>query len=261
MINKATPDRVGNELAGYVRRIAKSATVSGSVTGSASSILTGGAATQTNAGTYAVTANFTPTDTINYESLTAASAGNFIINKTTLTITASNGSKTYRADFLHLPAVNLPRRALAAGTRYNKCHSRKCRSTPASADLAGSPYSIVPSAAVFGSGSAGNYNIAYANGTLTVGSATLIVTANDASKAYGSENPALAATYGGYVNGENSSAITGTPSLSTAATATSPVGNLHDNSGPGYALGCQITHSPLSTARCPLHRQQLQIFM
>ena len=35
---------------------AKSATVSGSVAGSVSNILTGGAATQTNAGTYAVTA-------------------------------------------------------------------------------------------------------------------------------------------------------------------------------------------------------------
>ncbi len=58
------------------------ATVSSTVAGVVSSILTGGAANKTNAGTYAVTANFTPSDTSNYNTLTAASAGNFIINKT-----------------------------------------------------------------------------------------------------------------------------------------------------------------------------------
>ena len=35
-------------------------------------ILTGGAATKTNAGTYAVTADFVPTDTANYNTLTGA---------------------------------------------------------------------------------------------------------------------------------------------------------------------------------------------
>ena len=63
--------------------------MSGSVGGSASNILTGGAATQTNAGTYAVTANFTPTDTTNYNSLTGASAGNFVINKATPTLSVN----------------------------------------------------------------------------------------------------------------------------------------------------------------------------
>ncbi|OGZ06366.1 MAG: hypothetical protein A2845_01050 [Candidatus Lloydbacteria bacterium RIFCSPHIGHO2_01_FULL_49_22] len=63
------------------------ATVSGSVAGSASAILTGGAASQTNAGTYAVTANFTPADTTNYFSLTDASAGDFVITGVDQTIT------------------------------------------------------------------------------------------------------------------------------------------------------------------------------
>ena len=38
-------------------------------------ILTGGAATQTNAGTYAVTADFVPTDTTNYNTLTGYRRG------------------------------------------------------------------------------------------------------------------------------------------------------------------------------------------
>ncbi|MBI2030141.1 hypothetical protein HYT05_00800, partial [Candidatus Kaiserbacteria bacterium] len=62
------------------------ATVSASVAGSVSNILTGGSATQTNAGTYAVTADFTPTDTTSYTTLTGASAGSFIINQADQTI-------------------------------------------------------------------------------------------------------------------------------------------------------------------------------
>ena len=59
---------------------AHAATVSGSVAGVVSNILTGGSATQTNIGTYPVTADFAPTDSANYNSLTGASAGNFVIS-------------------------------------------------------------------------------------------------------------------------------------------------------------------------------------
>ncbi|MDI5951310.1 beta strand repeat-containing protein, partial [Flavobacterium yafengii] len=68
-----------------------------SVSGAVSNILTGGAATQTNAATYAVTANFIPTDTANYNSLLGLSAGNFVIGKATPTATlaVSNTPQTY----------------------------------------------------------------------------------------------------------------------------------------------------------------------
>jgi len=64
----------------------RAATVTGSVPGTVSNILTGGAPTQINSGTYAVTANFVPNDTTNYNSLTGASAGNFVINQANPTI-------------------------------------------------------------------------------------------------------------------------------------------------------------------------------
>ena len=51
------------------------------------------------------------------------------------------------------------------------------------ATVAGSPYDIVPSAAV-GTG-LDNYQITYVNGKLTVDPAALTVTANDATKTYG----------------------------------------------------------------------------
>ncbi|MFA4917586.1 MAG: MBG domain-containing protein, partial [Syntrophales bacterium] len=95
IINKATPTlSVTNSPVTYDGS-AKSAMVTGSVAGTPSSVLTGGAASQTNAGIYAVTANFTPTDTTNYNSLTAASAGNFIINKATPTLSVTNSPVTY----------------------------------------------------------------------------------------------------------------------------------------------------------------------
>jgi len=53
-------------------------------------ILTGGLATQTNVGIYAVTANFTPTDTTNYKTLIGESAGDFEIKKATPTVDWTN---------------------------------------------------------------------------------------------------------------------------------------------------------------------------
>jgi hypothetical protein len=68
---------------------AKSATVTisaSSTPGSVANILTGGAASQTAADTYAVTADFVPTNT-NYNTLTAQSAGNFVVSKATPSVT------------------------------------------------------------------------------------------------------------------------------------------------------------------------------
>ena len=53
------------------------------------------------------------------------------------------------------------------------------------AHVIGSPYAINASAAAGGSFDAGNYNISYNNGQLTVNKADLTVTADDASKTYG----------------------------------------------------------------------------
>ena len=75
---------------------AQAAVVSGSVTGVVSAVKYDGSATvPTNAATYAVTADFVPTDTTNYNSLTASSAGNFVISKATPTLSVTNSPVTY----------------------------------------------------------------------------------------------------------------------------------------------------------------------
>ena len=74
---------------------AQAAQVTGSVAGTVSNVLYSGSATVPSApGTYAITANFTPTDTTDYNSLTNASAGNFVIAKATPTLTVTNSPVT-----------------------------------------------------------------------------------------------------------------------------------------------------------------------
>jgi hypothetical protein len=55
--------------------------------------------------------------------------------------------------------------------------------------------------------------------TIVVSQATLTVTANNASRAYGVANPTFTASYMGFVNGDTS--VPGSPSLTTTATASS----------------------------------------
>ncbi|MFI5160154.1 MAG: MBG domain-containing protein, partial [Sphingobacteriales bacterium] len=58
---------------------------------------------------------------------------------------------------------------------------------------------------------------------ITVGKATLTVTANDQTKVYGAANPALTLAYSGFVNGDTQAAINTLPTGATTATAASPV--------------------------------------
>src|SRR6185369_14956522 len=87
VVIKATPTMsVTNSPVTY-NGSAQAATVNGSVAGSVTSVQYNGSGTvPTNAATYAITANFAPTDSTNYNSLTAASAGNFVISKADQTI-------------------------------------------------------------------------------------------------------------------------------------------------------------------------------
>ena len=70
-----------------------------------------------------------------------------------------------------------------------------------------------------------HYTSATASTSINVNPASLRVTASNASRIYGAANPAFMASYSGFVNGDSASIVSGSPTLSTAATAASPVGN------------------------------------
>ena len=66
------------------------------------------------------------------------------------------------------------------------------------------------------------------NGTLTVTPGLILVAANSTNRAYGAANPTFTATYSGFVNGDGTNVLVGSPSLTTSAVTNSPVG--------GYAI-------------------------
>jgi gliding motility-associated-like protein len=96
-IAKATPIlTVTNPTLTYTANT-QSATVSSSVAGTFPTALkyNGSTTNPTNAGTYTITADFTPNDAANYNSLIGESAGNFTINKAPITISDILLTKNY----------------------------------------------------------------------------------------------------------------------------------------------------------------------
>ena len=68
-----------------------------------------------------------------------------------------------------------------------------------------------------------DYTTASATATINVNRATLLITANSATRVYGQQNPAFTVTYAGLTNGNLPSSLGGSLHFSTAATASSPV--------------------------------------
>ena len=95
----------------------------------------------------------------------------------------------------------------------------------ASSHVSGSPYTITASGAVDA-----DYTISYVNGTFTVTTAPLTITAVNQTKVYGAALPTLTATFSGFVNGDTSASLTTQPTLATTATTSSHV------SGNPYAI-------------------------
>jgi autotransporter-associated beta strand protein len=218
-VDKATPTAtlaVNNSPATYTG-LGQAATVSvtaSNTPGAVANILMGGAASQSNAGTYAVTADYVPTDTANYNTLTAVAAGNFIILPATASVTADAKSKIYGDANPGLTATVL---GTVNGDVLN--------------------YTMATDATQFSSvgvsnitvmlGSNPNYVVLATNSTLTIGVKVASVTANSTSKIYG-QTVTFAGTEfttGGLVGGDavTSVALTSAGAVNTAAVNTYPI--------------------------------------
>ena len=88
-----------------------------------------------------------------------------------------------------------------------------------------------------------NYPTTYLTNVLVVTPAPLTVAANNAVRGYNQANPPLTYTLAGFVNGENSSVVTGVPAVSTVATSTSPVGTYAITIGPGSLVATNYNFS------------------
>ena len=183
--------------------IAGAATVSGNVL------------TITGAGTVTVQAN-----QAGNEQWQAAPPVNdtFTVTPAVLTVTASDASMTYGGT---LPAFAASYTGFVNGDGQGVLTGSPSLTTTATSSSPVGTYAIT---AAQGTLASQNYTFTFVNGTLTINAAVLTVTANSASMTYGGTLPAFAASYTGFVNGDGQGVLTGSPSLTTTATSSSPVG-------------------------------------
>jgi gliding motility-associated-like protein len=136
----------------------------------------------------------------------------------TLTVTGTSPGMTYGGS---VPTLGVTYSGFVNGdTQVSLTAQPTATTTATSASPVGS-YPVTP-----GGGAATNYTFNYVNGTLTVNPAQLTVTpAATATMVYGGSLPGLTVSYSGFVNGDGPSAVTTPPTISTTATAASPVGN------------------------------------
>ena len=208
------------------------AVYSGFVNGQNSSVVTGSLSCSTNAdasspvgGGYTIS-GCSGLSSANY-SITYVN-GTLTVTPAGLTATADPKSKVYGAGNPSLTYtitgfVNGDLASVVSGTAI-------CTTTATlSSGVGGYPISCTQ-----GSLSATNYNFSFVGGTLTVGPATLTVTANDKNREYGDSDPSFDATITGFKNGQTltTSGVTGTASCSSTATMTSPVAD--------YSITCTI---------------------
>ena len=76
----------------------------------------------------------------------------------------------------------------------------------------------------------------------TIRTAPLVVKVNDASRTYGENNPVFSCSYDGFVNNEDASVFTNTPTLTTTANANSDVGTYTITASGGKAKNYQLTY-------------------
>src|SRR5207244_4128161 len=180
-------------------------------------------------GSYPITAGIGTLASTNY-TFTSVN-GTLTVNKATLTVTADSTARGYGD-------VNPAFTASYSGFKNGETlattvlPASPSLTTPATGTSTVGSYPIT---AGIGTLASTNYTFTSVNGTLTVNKATLTVTPDNTARGYGDANPAFTASYSAFKNGETlaTSGVTGSPSLTTTATAASAVGSYPITAGVG----------------------------
>jgi RHS repeat-associated core domain len=203
-----------------------------------------GTASATSAGSY----SFVVTATGNY---TGSGSCSWSIGKANQTITFTNpGGRTYG----QIPF------ALSASSNSGLPVTFSVVSGPAS--VTGSTVSITGAGGVTLRASQagdGNRNPASKDVTFSVAKAPLTITAGNKSKVFGQANPTFTATYTGFVNGDTTAVVSGSPTFSTNATPSSVPGQSYwirpaqgTLSAPNYEVGTFIDGTLSITKAVPV---------
>ena len=143
--------------------------------------------------------------------------GTLIVTRAALTIRAEDTSKVYGAT---LPALTTAYTGFVNGDTAASLDRSVSLSTAATASSGVGSYPIVVSGATDA-----NYTIAFEPGTLRVTQAALAIRAEDKYMKLGDSLPVLTAVYTGFVNQDTPESLDVPLSLSTTASASSPVGS------------------------------------
>jgi len=158
---------------------------------------------------------FTPNDSVNYT--TAQASVSINVTRAPLTVTAANKSKVYGAAN---PALSASYIGFVNGDTSASLDAPVNLTTTAVTGSAVGDYPITATGAADV-----NYLVSHVNGLLSVTRAPLTVTAANKSKVYGAANPALSASYIGFVNGDTSASLDAPVNLTTTAVTGSAVGD------------------------------------
>lgn len=191
----------------------------------------------------------------NYE-LTFKS-GTLTITKAPLTISADNKTKVYGAPLPELTATY---------TGFVNGDSVVSLTQPVSLQTlaeAGSPAGTYP--ITIAGGASPNYALELRSGTLTIGKVPLVITANDAIKAYGAPIPPLTVTISGLLNGDSESAVAASVQVVTTASESSPAGAYQITASSGVMPNYSVTMKPgtLTVTPAPLSitaEDKLQVY-
>lgn len=147
-------------------------------------------------------------------------SGTLTVTPTPLTIMALDSFRTYGASN---PAFGARFSGFVLGEDRKALDGTLSFTTDATRTSDTARHAVTPSGLA-----SGNYAITFRRGILTIDPAALTVTALDASRTYGTENPAFSARFDGFVLGQESGALKGRLGFDTSASDTSGVG--------GYAV-------------------------
>jgi hypothetical protein len=170
-----------------------------------------------------------------------ATVGSVSVARAQLLITADNKTMTYGNHLPFVPGTFTGLTATIMGLVNGDTPSSISGLTLSTVPLGShvGTYAITVSGATDS-----NYSITLVNGMLRITPAPLTITANSQTRSYGSANAPLTASYSGFVNGDTASNLTGTLSLSTTATQSSPVGNYPITASGQSSTDYTITYAP-----------------
>jgi hypothetical protein len=194
-----------------------------SLTGTISATITSTGGPTSPVGGYLLTADLgllPLRNSLGYNLVGVVNPGAHTITQRPISVTANNQSRTYGDANPTTGAVTITSGSTANGDTLS---TATLTSTATSTTPAGLSAPLTPNSQTFSVGTAGNYNITYVDGTLTISQRPISVTANNQSRTYGDANPttgAVTITSGSTANGDTLSTAT----LTSTATSTTPAG-------------------------------------